>query len=352
MPRRSPRGKPYHKPKARGPGDPPRRERGERSTAPGEHRPVMLAEVLAVLDPQPGHVVVDCTLGFAGHAVELLKRAGPAGKLIATDLDPRNLPPAEAKLAAVGLPFAVRHGNFAGLPGVLAAEGVAGADGLVADLGMSSMQVDDPGRGFSFLRDGPLDMRMDPTRGPTAADLLHTLSAEELAAAFRDLGDEPQAAKIAAAIVARRKAQPIRRTGELRELIEQVAPVAVLRGPGAPPERKQRLLPATRVFQALRILVNRELANLAHLLRVLPDLLNPGGTAAVISFHSGEDRLVKAAFRDGLRAGVYEAASGEPVRPSEAETRANPRSRSAKLRWARKKRTNHGVTEGTEGEDG
>jgi 16S rRNA (cytosine1402-N4)-methyltransferase len=308
-----------------------------RSTAPGEHVPVLLAEVLAALDPQPGHVVVDCTLGFAGHSVELLKRVGPTGKLIATDLDPANLPSAEVRLAAVGFPFALRHGNFAGLPAVLATEGVAGVDGLVADLGMSSMQVDDPGRGFSFLRDGPLDMRMDPTRGTTAAEVLNTLPQDELAAALRDLGDEPRADAIATAIVARRKAQPFARTGELRELIETAAPVKVLRGPGAPPERKQRLLPATRVFQALRVLVNRELASLAHLLRVLPDLLNPGGTAAIISFHSGEDRLVKAAFRDGLRAGVYEAASDDPVRPTEDEKRANPRSRSAKLRWARKR---------------
>jgi 16S rRNA (cytosine1402-N4)-methyltransferase len=312
------------------------RPRGERSTAPGEHRAVMLAEVLAVLDPRPGQVVVDCTLGFAGHAVELLRRVGPDGKLIATDLDPANLPPAEAKLAAVGFPFKLHHGNFAGLAAVLAAEGIAGADGLVADLGMSSTQVDDPGRGFSFMRDGPLDMRMDPTRGKTAAELLNSLPREELAAAFRELGDEPAAEAIAAAVVARRAVRPVERTGELRELVERAAPVKVLRGPGAPPARKQRLLPATRVFQALRILVNRELASLTHLLRVLPDLLNPGGTAAVISFHSGEDRLVKAAFRDGLRAGVYEAASDEPLRPTEEEKRDNPRSRSAKLRWARK----------------
>jgi 16S rRNA (cytosine1402-N4)-methyltransferase len=298
----------------------------------------MLAEVLAALNPQLGHVIVDCTLGFAGHGVELLKRVGPTGKLIATDLDPANLPPAEAKLAAVGFPFALHHVNFAGLPGVLAAEDIAGVDGLLADLGMSSMQVDDPGRGFSFMRDGPLDMRMDPTRGTTAADLLNTLSRDELAAALRDLGDEPQAEAIAAAIVTQRKTQPLQRTGELRELIERAAPVTILRGPAAPPERKQRLLPATRVFQALRVLVNRELASLAHLLRVLPDLLKPGGAAAIISFHSGEDRLVKAAFRDGLRAGVYEATSDDPVRPTEEEKRANPRSRSAKLRWARKKR--------------
>ncbi len=243
--------------------------------------------MLAALNPRPGHAVVDCTLGFGGHAAELLKLVGPTGKLVATDLDADNLPRAEPRLAAVGHPFVLRHANFAGLPAVLAAEGIAGVDGLVADLGMSSMQVDDPGRGFSFLRDGPLDMRMDRSRGKTAADLLNTLSAEELAAAFRDLGDEPMAEAIAAAVVARR---PLGTTAELRAVIDAAAPVTVVRGVGAPPERKQLLLPATRVFQALRMLVNRELANLQQLLRVLPDVLAPGGTAAVISFHSGEDR--------------------------------------------------------------
>lgn len=317
--------RPFHRPRPR--------PRGKRSTAPGEHRPVLLAEVLAVLNPQPGQIVVDCTLGYAGHAVELLRRVGPTGKLIALDLDADNLARAEPVLAAVGFPFALHHGNFAGLTALLAGER---ADALVADLGMSSMQVDDRDRGFSFMRDGPLDMRMDRSRGRTAAELLNTLSEVELTAAFRDLGDEPEAQKIAAAIVARRSEKPLKRTVELRELIEAAAPVTVLRGPGRAPARKQRMLPTTRVFQALRILVNRELANLTQLLRVLPGLLTPGGTAAIISFHSGEDRLIKAAFRDGLRAGVYAAASDDPVRPSETEKLDNPRARSAKLRWARR----------------
>ncbi|MBA4063755.1 MAG: 16S rRNA (cytosine(1402)-N(4))-methyltransferase RsmH [Isosphaera sp.] len=312
------------------------RKRVRRSTPDGGHQPVLLAEVLAALDPRPGQVVVDCTLGFAGHAAELLKRVAPDGLLIATDLDPGNVEPARAKLEAVGGLFALHHANFAGLVGVIAAEGVAQVDGLLADLGMSSMQVDDRRRGFSFMRDGPLDMRMDPTRGRTAADLLNTLPADGLAAAFRDLGDEPRAEQIALAVVSHRKAKPLERTKELRELIEAAAPVRVDRGPGAPPERKQLLGPATRVFQALRILVNRELANLAHLLRVLPAVLKPGGVAAVISFHSGEDRLVKAAFRDGLRTGIYAAVSPDAVRPAFEERTANPRSRSAKLRWARR----------------
>ncbi|HJZ59865.1 MAG TPA: 16S rRNA (cytosine(1402)-N(4))-methyltransferase RsmH, partial [Gemmataceae bacterium] len=312
------------------------RKRVRRSTAAGEHRPVLLAEVLAALDPKPGQTVVDCTVGFAGHAVELLQRVTPDGLLVATDLDPANIEPARQKLDALGGLFALHHANFAGLPHVLAAEGVTAVDALLADLGMSSMQVDDRGRGFSFMRDGPLDMRMDPTRGRTAAELLNTLPEEELAACLRDLGDEPQAEQIASALFSARQTKRIERTKELRDLIDAAAPVRIDRTPGAPPERKQLLAPATRVFQALRILVNRELANLQQLLRVVPQLLKPGGVAAVISFHSGEDRLVKAAFRDGLRAGVFDATSEAPVRPAFEERTANPRSRSAKLRWARK----------------
>lgn len=311
---------------------PPRRDR---STPAGEHRPVMLAEVLAVLNPQPGQVVVDCTLGFAGHSCELLQRVGPTGLLIATDLDPDNLPRAREKLEAVGHPYHAHQGNFAGLPAVLAVAGVERVDAVLADLGMSSMQVDDAERGFSFMRDGPLDMRMDRTRGRTAAELLNTLSADDLVAAFHDLGDEPEAEKIAAAIVEQRESKPLERTTELRELIEKAAPVTPLLGPGHGPVRKQVMLPTTRVFQALRILVNRELANLTQLLRVLPAILKPGGVAGIISFHSGEDRLVKTTFRDGVRAGVYAAASDDPVRPSEQEKLDNPRARSAKLRWAR-----------------
>ncbi|WP_439628487.1 16S rRNA (cytosine(1402)-N(4))-methyltransferase RsmH [Gemmata sp.] len=312
------------------------RKRVRRSTAAGEHKPVLLAEVLAALDPRPGQTVVDCTLGFAGHALELLARVAPDGLLVATDLDPANIEPARARLEAAGGLFALHHTNFAGLTGVLAAEGVTQVDGLLADLGMSSMQVDDRRRGFSFMRDGPLDMRMDPTRGRTAAQLLATLPEEELAACFRDLGDEPRADAIASAIVQQRATAPVERTKELRELIERAAPVQVSRTPGAPPERKQLLGPSTRVFQALRILVNRELGSLAHLLRVLPTILKPGAAAAIISFHSGEDRLVKVAFRDGLRAGVYGAVSADAVRPTFEERKENPRSRSAKLRWARR----------------
>jgi len=316
------------------------RRRGRRSTPAGAHRPVMLDEVLAVLDPRPGEVAVDCTLGFGGHAAELLRRIGPDGKLIAFDLDAANLPPAREKLAAISPSFTLHHGNFAGLAAALAADGLDGCDCVIADLGMSSMQVDDPDRGFSFARDGPLDMRMDRTRGRSAAELLQTLPQSELAAAFRELGDEPEADRIAAAVVAGRAGKPLQRTRELFDLILEAAPVRVNPHPrkGEPTPRQQRIRPAARVFQALRILVNRELANLHELLRVLPWFLRPGGRAAIISFHSGEDRLVKAAFKEGLRAGVYEAISEDPSRPTPQERFDNPRARSAKLRWARKGR--------------
>jgi 16S rRNA (cytosine1402-N4)-methyltransferase len=308
--------------------------RGQRSTPPGEHRGVLLDEVLAALDPRPGQVVVDCTVGWAGHAVELLRRVGPDGRLIGIDFDRDNLPHARERLEAVGSPFGLHQGNFAGLPAVLAAEGVAAVDGLLADLGMSSMQVDDPERGFAYVRDGPLDMRMDRSRGRTAAQLLATLPEDELARALRDLGDEPEAERVAAAVVAARQRGPLERTGDLTRVILE----ATRAGPEPwrlhPEPGRWNLHPAARTFQALRILVNRELANLEQLLRLLPTCLRPGGRAAVISFHSGEDRLVKAAFRDGLRAGTYARISPEPVRASFAERTANPRSRSAKLRWA------------------
>ncbi len=313
----------------------PARTRGERSTPTGEHVPVMLAECLAALDPQSGMVAVDCTLGYAGHSAALLERLGPDGHLICFDLDDIHLADATARLEAVGHPFTIRRGNFASIQSTLAELGIGHVHCVLADLGMSSMQVDDPSRGFSFLRDGPLDMRMDRSRGRTAAELLATLPEEELAAAFA-ANDEPMAEAIATAIVRERGNLAFERTADLRDVVERAAPVVVIKSPGSGPARKQQLLPATRVFQALRILVNRELANLQQLLRVLPDVLEPGGVAAIMSFHSGEDRLVKAAFREGLRSGAYSACTDDPIRPSEAEKLANPRARSAKLRWARR----------------
>src|SRR5262245_53517579 len=309
-------------------------QRARRSTPAGQHRPVLLDEVLAALDPRPGEVVVDCTTGFAGHAGELLRRVGPAGRLVALDLDPDNLPRARERLAEVGHPFSVHHANFAGLPAVLAGEGIPAVDAVLADLGMASMQVDDPARGFSYARDGPLDMRMDRTRGRPAAELLRTLPPAELARALRELGDEPDADRLAAVISAAARAGQVERTGDLSRLIQEASGGKAWKLHPRP--GKWNLHPAARTFQALRILVNRELANLEQLLRVLPGVLKPGGRAALIGFHSGEDRLIKAAFRDGLRLGVYAEISPEPVRAGPAEVASNPRSRSAKLRWARR----------------
>jgi 16S rRNA (cytosine1402-N4)-methyltransferase len=313
------------------------RQPPRRSTPGREHRPVLLQQVLQALDPHPGETAVDCTLGFAGHAVPILQRLGPSGKLIGLDWDGDNLPRARDLLTATGLPFALHASNFAALPTILAAEAPQGADVVLADLGMSSMQVDDPERGFSYVRDGPLDMRMDRSRGRTAADLLAVIAEADLAQALRELGDEPDAERIAAALVAARARQPLRRTAELSRVVAEVVGKPATRAAGwrlRPGRGQWETHPAARTFQALRLLVNRELDNLRQLLRVLPQCLRPGGRAAIISFHSGEDRLVKAAFREGLRADVYREVAAEPLRAAGPEKLANPRSRSAKLRWA------------------
>jgi 16S rRNA (cytosine1402-N4)-methyltransferase len=299
----------------------------------------LLDQVLAVLRPQAGEVAVDCTLGFAGHAIPILQRLGPAGKLIGLDWDADNLIRAQEVLTATGLPFAVHHANFAALPTILAEEDLNGVDLLLADLGMSSMQVDDAERGFSYVRDGPLDMRMDRSRGKTAAELLATLSKEKLTQALRELGDEPEAERIARALVVARQLQPLVRTSDVARVIAEALARPATRETGwrlHPKKGQWNLHPAARTFQVLRILVNRELANLQQLLRVLPQCLRPGGRAAIISFHSGEDRLVKTAFRAGLEAGLYADIAAEPLRADYDERYSNPRSRSAKLRWARR----------------
>jgi 16S rRNA (cytosine1402-N4)-methyltransferase len=308
--------------------------RRDRSTPQGQHLPVLLDEVLNVLDVRAGGAVVDCTTGWGGHAVEMLRRAGPKGKLVGLDLDAENLPRARERLAELGHPFALHHANFAGLATVLADEGIGCVDAVLADLGMSSMQVDDAERGFSYARDGPLDMRMDRSRGRSAAQLLATISQTELAAALRDYGDEPDADRVSALLIAARNQQPLTRTADVARVLLEATKTGRWRL--HPTAEKWNTHPAARTFQALRILVNRETANLTQLLRVLPDVLKPGGRVGIISFHSGEDRLVKTAFRDGARSGVYDASSDEPLRATFAEKTRNPRSRSAKLRWAQR----------------
>lgn len=292
------------------------------------HSPVLLAEVLEVLDVQPGEVVADLTVGLGGHAVPLLKAAGKEGRLVGMDLDVENLAEAQAALAKTKLRFDLVHGNFAGLAAVLATLGIAGIDALVADLGTASTQIDRADRGFSFLRTARLDMRMDRSRGRTATDVLAEITEPRLATALRELSDEPDANVIARTIVAARAQRPIDTTSRLVSLICQAKGIAV------PKRGWGRLHPAALTFQAVRILVNREMENLQALLSNLPNRLNPGGRAAIISFHSGEDRLVKTSFKEGLAQGLYSRISDDCLRPGESEEATNPRSWSARMRWA------------------
>lgn len=292
------------------------------------HRPVLLEPALDALRVVPGMTLVDCTAGLGGHSAQLLRRIGPSGRLLAFDLDPENVKRATARLASVGGNFEVIHSNFAAIAGALQERGIERVDGLLADLGVASPQIDDPARGFSYRAPGPLDMRMDPTRGQPASALVNRLGERELAAALLELGDETDAPRIARLIVERRQRHPIQTTEDLMAIVCEARDFTLKRAAGA------KLHPAARTFQALRILVNRELANLDHLLRVAPAILAPGGAIAIISFHSGEDRRVKEAFRAGQREGVYSKTTADPILADAAEVQGNPRSRSAKLRWA------------------
>jgi 16S rRNA (cytosine1402-N4)-methyltransferase len=295
----------------------------------------MVEQVMALLAPRLGEVVADCTVGCGGHAEEFCRRIGPTGRLIGFDLDGGQLETARQRLPGLGVPVSLHHGNFAALGNVLAAEGLDGYDVIFADLGVSSAQVDDPSRGLSYKHDGPLDMRLGERVRLTAADLLAELPERELAAMLSDLGDESDAAAIAARIVQARQAGPITRTAQLVALILQAKGLAHGRG-GKQTDGPGGLHPAARTFQALRIRVNNELENLAQLLRLAPYCLRAGGRIGVISFHSGEDRLVKHAFRDGLRAAAYAAVADEVIRPTGEEVRSNPRSSPARFRWARR----------------
>lgn len=295
-------------------------------TPAGSHRPIMVAEILESLAPQPGDVAVDCTLGHGGHTREILPKLQPGGRLIGLDADPIELPKTEARLREAGFGadlFKAVRSNFAGLPQVLAAEGLPGVDCIVADLGVSSMQLDNPARGFSVKLDGPLDMRMNPQRGESAAALLKKITPAQLAEILVDHADEPRAAELAAALAGKWFAT----TNELAHAIREASPGV---------KRDEADLAVRRVFQALRIAVNDEFSALETLLRHLPTCLNPGGRAAILTFHSGEDRRVKKSFAAGLRSGVYEEITYEVIRPTAEERHSNPRSAPAKLRWARK----------------
>jgi 16S rRNA (cytosine1402-N4)-methyltransferase len=296
-------------------------------TPAGTHRPIMVAEILEVLNPQPGEVAVDSTLGYGGHARELLPKLQPGGRLIGLDVDRIELPKTEARLRALGFgpeTFLTHRSNFAGLPKVLAAERLSGIDMVLADLGVSSMQLDDPGRGFSVKFAGPLDMRMNPQRGQPASVVLQRASVEDLAIMLEENADEPQADALAGVLAG----QAFTTTTALAKAIRSALLRKVMDD-----EIDNSI---RRVFQALRIAVNDEFSALDTFLRNLHGSLNPGGRVAIMTFHSGEDRRVKKAFEAGLRDGLYIDIAQEVIRPTPAERHDNPRSSSAKLRWARK----------------
>lgn len=286
-----------------------------------EHLPVLLDEVIAALQPSPGMTFVDATIGRGGHARSIAARLGPTGRLIGIDRDPSAL--AAVRENAWDCPVELVLGNFADLELILRRLKRPPVDGVLADLGVSSPQLNDPERGFSFRQAGPLDMRMDPSIGEPASNLVNRLDVSELTRIFREFGEERHARRIAERVVDRRRRKPIETTVDLAELIRSIVPRA--RGKGT------SIDPATRVFQALRIAVNDELASLETFLDRLPWCLAPGGRAALISFHSLEDRRVKHAFQDRR---YWSPVTKKPVLPTEDETRVNPRSRSAKLRVA------------------
>jgi 16S rRNA (cytosine1402-N4)-methyltransferase len=281
------------------------------------HRPVMVEEVVEWLQPRPGQVFVDGTLGGGGHARVLATRVGPIGLVIGVDRDAAAVAAAADELS--GLPVKLAHANYSDIPEVLEELGIARVDGILIDLGLSSDQLADSQRGFSFHSDGPLDLRFDTSRGEPTWKMVSRMSEQHLATAIRQFGEERYARRIARAIVAQRHHQPIRTARQLAEIIRRATP----RRP------HERIDPATRTFQALRIAANEELKWLEVALRRLPEVLATGGRLAVISFHSLEDRLVKEAMRcGGLRP------TPKPIRPSAAEVQENPRSRSARLRVA------------------
>ncbi len=288
---------------------------------PTVHVPVLLEECLAGMELQPGSVVVDGTLGGAGHSRRISEQIGETGHLIAMDRDELAIQRAEVLLS--GTPTTLIHGNFCDLPEYLPQLEVTHVDAILLDLGLSSDQLADDTRGFSFDANGPLDLRFDTTRGEPASRLVQRLTAEHLADLIYEFGEERYSRRIARAIVGARRTTPITTAEDLASIVRRAIPH----------NKRDRIDPATRTFQALRIAVNDELRSLENALRRMPDCLSDGGRLAIISFHSLEDRRVKEAFRDDAR---LEVVTKKPQRASEAEIASNPRSRSAKLRVARR----------------
>ncbi len=312
-------------------------------TPASTHRPICVDEILAILNPQPGEIALDATLGFGGHTQAILPRLLPGGRLFATDVDSVELPRTEKRLRKLGFGadvLVVRNINFAGIAGLVpetVADGsydsdsdshidsdVGGFDCILADLGVSSMQLDNPSRGFSYKNDGPLDLRLNPARGEPASLLLQSVDELKLIELLTKNADEPQAALIAHEI--KNNSAVIETTQQLAEAVR-----AALDGIVEEKEHKKTL---ARVFQALRIAVNDEFGVLDRFLGLLPWCMKPNGRVAVLTFHSGEDKRVERAFQQSLDAGVFSSISTSAIRPSGEEQRSNPRSTAARLRWA------------------
>jgi 16S rRNA (cytosine1402-N4)-methyltransferase len=294
------------------------------------HVPVLFKEAIEYLQVRAGGTILDCTLGLAGHAAEIVRRLGPAGKLIGFDRDPQALALATERLDGVRAelgsqaPAVELVGEaFSAAPLHVARGSV---DGMIADIGVSSLQLDEASRGFSFMTDGLLDMRMDTRRGPTAAQVVNEASERELADLIYEYGEERRSRRIARAIV---RGRPLTTTGQLARIVAAAAPAM----------KQDRIHPATRTFQALRIHVNRELDEIKVLMEAAPKLLKPFGRLVVISFHSLEDRIVKDSLREGAHRGIWTVLTRKPVTAGEEEIEQNPRSRSAKLRAAEKTAT-------------
>lgn len=308
---------------------------GRGQTPAGMHRPVLVREVLEIIDPKPGEIGIDATLGFGGHAIQLLQRIIPGGRLYGIDVDPVELPKTESRLRAAGFDdktFIARRMNFAGIQRLLA-DSWDGFDFILADLGVSSMQIDNPMRGFTFKSDGPLDLRLNPHKGNPASTLLSSLDEPALIRLFDENSDEPHTARIARDI--KRIQSPISTTSQLASVIEKSLEGA-LNNLNKTQKSDEIKKTKQRVFQALRIAVNDEFGVLDRFLEQLPACLKPGGRAVILSFHSGEDRRVKKSLLAGYRSGLYASIAPDPIRPSAPERHDNPRCACVKMRWAKR----------------
>jgi len=307
------------------------------STPAGMHIPIMVDEILDVLKIEPDMTGLDCTLGYGGHSSRMLEQLHGKGHLYSLDADPLEIRKTEARMRAKGFGediFTPIHINFADIDQVCAKYGPF--DFILADLGVSSMQIDNPERGFSYKTDGPLDLRFDPEKGEPASERLKHLTRDELTGLLIDNSDEPYAEEIAEAVQQYyRRKKPLETTTDLRILIEEtLKKVPQLRHAAKEEQAEAAKKTCARVFQALRIDVNSEFEVLYTFLDKLPSVLKPGGRVAILTFHSGEDRLVKQSFKEAMREGLYSEISRDVTRPSKEECYRNPRAHSTKLRWA------------------